>query len=63
MARKYLAPIAEKNSCKVISFDTALEAGEFLKTHQKITHGLALRSSSDHSAEKISILGQLGNFP
>ena len=29
--KKHLAPIAEKNGCKVISFDTALEAGEFLK--------------------------------
>ena len=33
MAKKYLAPIAEKNGCKVISFDTALEAGEFLKNN------------------------------
>ena len=31
MSKKYLAPIAEKNGCKVISFDTALEAGKFLK--------------------------------
>ena len=31
MSKKHLAPIAEKNGCKVISFDTALEAGEFLK--------------------------------
>ena len=31
MSKKHLAPIAEENGCKVISFDTALEAGEFLK--------------------------------
>ena len=31
MSKKYLAPIAEKHGCKVISFDTALEAGKFLK--------------------------------
>ena len=31
MTKKHLAPIAEKNGCKVISFDTALEAGKFLK--------------------------------
>ncbi len=31
MSKKHLAPIAEKNGCKVISFDTALEAGKFLK--------------------------------
>ena len=32
MAKKHLAPNwLKKNGCKVISFDTALEAGEFLK--------------------------------
>lgn len=32
LAKKHLAPIAEKNGCKVLSFDKSLEAGEFLKS-------------------------------
>lgn len=31
LAKKHLAPIAEKNGCKVLSFDKSPEAGEFLK--------------------------------
>ena len=31
LAKKHLAPIAEKNGCKVFSFDKSPEAGEFLK--------------------------------
>ena len=32
LAKKHLAPIAEKNGCKVLSFDKSPEAGEFLKS-------------------------------
>ena len=32
LAKKHLAPIAEKNGCKVLSFDKSPEAGEFLES-------------------------------
>lgn len=32
LAKKHLAPIAEKNGCKVLLFDKSPEAGEFLKS-------------------------------
>ena len=32
LSKTYLAPTAEKNGCKVISFHSAPEAGEFLKS-------------------------------
>ena len=32
LAKKHLAPIAEKNGCKILSFDKSPEAGEFLKS-------------------------------